>query len=160
MAQVLRTRMDYYPFLEQLIISAGALSLQYRKNLAALDIRRKNDTVRDLVSEADRAVELFIRQRIREQFPKDSGHKIIGEELGAEQPGAEDYCWVIDPIDGTINFLKGFGYYSLSIALQQDGVSLCGAVYAPVSGRLYSAKRGGGQLLPSVVASGAPQLRV
>ncbi|WGK70073.1 inositol monophosphatase family protein [Candidatus Haliotispira prima] len=133
--------MEYRNFLERLIISAGILSLQFRKDLGNLDVSSKNGTVRDLVSEADESIESFIRRQIEQHFPE---HKVIGEELGASRPGPKDFCWVVDPIDGTVNFVKGFVYYSVSIALQQNGQTLCGAVYGPAMGQLYIAERGAG----------------
>ena len=133
--------MELRSFLEPLIITAGEMSLHFRNDLANLGVNEKNGTVRDLVSEADKSIEHFIRQQIHERFPD---HKIIGEELGAAQPKPGDYCWLVDPIDGTVNFVKGFGYYSISIALQRNGQTLLGAVYGPVLSQLYMAERGSG----------------
>ncbi len=136
--------MEFRIFLEQLIISAGQLSLQFRKDLAGLAVRSKNHTVRDLVSEADENVEHFIRQQIQTQFPQ---HKIIGEEFGEKLDKTqlqEEYCWLIDPIDGTVNFVKGFTYYSVSITLQHNGQTILAAVYGPALAELYMAERGCG----------------
>ena len=160
--------MEYCKFIESLIIAAGQYTLYYRSNLRSLAVQEKNNTVRDLVSEADREVERFIREQIHNYFPQ---HRIVGEELGSSE-GSEDFCWLIDPIDGTANFLKGFPYYSVSIALQKNGENLAGAVYGPAlcdaggalnifgssgdsswGGQLYMAKKGTGASMTQVQAS-------
>ena len=91
------------------------------------------------VTEADRAVELALRKRIAEGRP---GHGVIGEEFGADQPG--DARWILDPIDGTKNYLRGLPVWATLIALERDGTVEVGAVSAPALHRRWWAARGEG----------------
>lgn len=92
------------------------------------------------VSDADRAVELAVRTRIEARRPADS---ILGEEYGETLPGAERR-WVIDPVDGTKNFVRGVPVWATLIALQDDGEVVVGVVSAPALGRRWWAARGRG----------------
>jgi myo-inositol-1(or 4)-monophosphatase len=124
-------------FVEELSIVAGELAMQYRSGLDALAVEHK--TERDLVTEADHAVEALIISRIRERYPT---HAVIGEETG-EHAGS-DCRWIIDPIDGTASFVHGQPYFSISIAVEHDGVLVLGAVNAPALGERFIAERGAG----------------
>lgn len=94
----------------------------------------------DVVTAADTAVEALVRARLAELRP---GDPVVGEERGlAAGDGA--VTWVVDPIDGTVNFLYGLPWYTVSVAATRDGVSLAGAVVEPDTGRVWSAARGGG----------------
>ena len=94
----------------------------------------------DVVTAADTAVEALVRARLAQLRP---GDPVVGEERGlATGDGA--VTWVVDPIDGTVNFLYGLPWYTVSVAATRDGVSLAGAVAEPETGRLWSAARGGG----------------
>ena len=77
-----------------------------------------------LVSTADKAVEKVIIDAIRERYPE---HDIYGEESGRSGVSSE-YCWVIDPIDGTQSFVKNHPYFSISIALKKNGAAIAGCV--------------------------------
>ncbi|MFI0466383.1 inositol monophosphatase family protein [Saccharopolyspora sp. 5N102] len=100
-------------------------------------------TETDVVTAGDRAVERLVRERLAELRP---GESVLGEEEGGE--GALDGLrWVVDPIDGTVNYLYGFPWYSVSLAAQLDGVSVAGAVVEPASGRVWSAAAGHGAFL-------------
>jgi myo-inositol-1(or 4)-monophosphatase len=92
----------------------------------------------DVVTETDRAAERLVRDRLAELRP---GEPVLGEEEGGDSGGA-GLCWVVDPIDGTVNFLYGFPWYAVSVAAQVDGVSVAGAVVEPPSGRVWTAARG------------------
>lgn len=84
-----------------------------------------------------------MRERLAQLRP---GESVLGEEEGGE--GAlEGLRWVVDPIDGTVNYLYGFPWYSVSLAAQLDGRSVAGAVVEPVSGRVWSAAAGHGAFL-------------
>ena len=96
-------------------------------------------SVHDLVTPVDRKVEDFLRQEISARYPD---HAILGEERGVS--GASDSCWVIDPIDGTNSYVHGLPGYTVSIALQREGRSVAGAVYAPVLDLLFAAEEGKG----------------
>ena len=129
-------------FLYQLSEIAGKESLKYFGKLAESDIEGK-ETGKDLVSIADRAIENLIVSEINKRFPD---HDIFGEETGHAGKNSE-YCWVIDPIDGTQSFVKAHPYYSISIALYRNGEGFAGAVNAPALGRLFTAEKGKGAFM-------------
>lgn len=116
------------------------MSLDYRSRLKTLEVSHKSRN--DLVSEADVAIEKFLVEQIRQAYP---GHAIRGEESG-DVAGSE-YCWIIDPIDGTTSFVHGQPYYSVSIAVEKAGAYALAAVNAPAMGELYEAQAGGGARL-------------
>jgi histidinol-phosphatase len=91
------------------------------------------------VTEADQAAERAIRTVIAADFPGDA---ILGEEYGSQDGG--DRRWIIDPIDATVNFVRGVPVWGTLIALEQDGRGACGVVSAPALGRRWWAERGGG----------------
>jgi myo-inositol-1(or 4)-monophosphatase len=124
-------------FLLDLIKRAGDLTLEYRTRLGNIAIDRKSD--KDIVTEADKAVEDFIINVIRARFPD---HAILGEETG--RTDGNEFCWIIDPIDGTSSFVHGQPYYSVSIALQQNGTTILGAVNIPVLKDIFYAEKGKG----------------
>ncbi|HAR67252.1 MAG TPA: inositol monophosphatase [Lentisphaeria bacterium] len=124
-------------FIQQIAQEAGAMALAYRARLHAVAVDYKS--VRDLVTEADREIELYLRKRIADRYP---GHGILGEEFGAKQGDA--YRWVIDPIDGTGSFVHGQPTFSVSIGVQHHGVGVLGAVAAPALGELFLAEQGAG----------------
>jgi myo-inositol-1(or 4)-monophosphatase len=97
-------------------------------------------TPTDVVTASDHAVETLVRRRLGELRPGDA---VVGEEHGGAAGGSE-IDWVVDPIDGTVNFLYGLPWYSVSLAAVRDGVSVAGAVVEPSAGRLWSASLGGG----------------
>jgi myo-inositol-1(or 4)-monophosphatase len=99
----------------------------------------------DVVTAADRATEQLVRRRIAELRP---GEPVLGEEEGGSSPAdLAGVRWVVDPIDGTVNYLYGFPWYAVSLAVQVDGVSVVGAVVEPASGRRWVAARGLGAQL-------------
>ena len=126
-------------FLTELSRLAGEESLHYFGRIGEGDIEGKA-TSKDLVSIADKAIEKRIVEKIVERFPD---HDIFGEETGHRGIKSE-YCWVIDPIDGTQSFVKHHPYYSISIALYKNGQGYAGAVNAPALGKLFTAVSGEG----------------
>ncbi|HVL82716.1 MAG TPA: inositol monophosphatase family protein [Pseudonocardia sp.] len=94
----------------------------------------------DVVTAADTAVETLVRDRLAALRP---GEPVVGEEAGGSA-GTADVAWVVDPIDGTVNYLYGLPWYAVSVAAVQAGRTVAGAVAEPASGRLWSAARGGG----------------
>lgn len=98
----------------------------------------------DFVSEVDRAAENTIIDTLRSAYPD---HAILAEESGASGMGQSDYEWIIDPLDGTTNYLHGYPYYCVSIALAVKGVLTLGVVYDPAHNDLFTAERGGGAFL-------------
>lgn len=108
----------------------------------------------DVVTAADHAAERLVRDRLEQLRP---GETVLGEEGSAEAGAAHDsdrsgggtgrLRWVVDPIDGTVNYLYGFPWYAVSIAAELDGRAVAGAVVEPVSGRVWSAAEGRGAYL-------------
>ncbi len=129
-------------FITSLAQNAGKESLKYFGSISESDIEGKGCS-KDLVSIADKAVENMIISEISRRFPD---HDIFGEETGHAGKKSE-FCWVIDPIDGTQSFVKSHPYYAVSIALYQNGQPLAGAVNAPAMGRLFTARTGQGAFL-------------
>ena len=94
------------------------------------------------VTEADRAVEQVLRKRIGEERP---GHGVVGEEFGADQAGSAR--WILDPIDGTKNYVRGLPVWASLIALERDGRVEVGVVSAPALQRRWWAARGQGSFV-------------
>ena len=99
--------------------------------------------VNNLVTEADHAAEKAILETIREQFPD---HYILSEEAGEMATGS-DIKWIIDPIDGTVNFAHGIPICCVSIAVEQKGQMILAAVYNPLLKEFYFAEKGKGATL-------------
>ena len=119
--------------------NAGSLLLNRPKQL---DISTKTSDI-DVVTQMDRASERFIVEEILKARPDDG---IIGEE-GADRPSKSGYTWVIDPIDGTVNYLYNMAGWSVSIAVKDLQGTVVGVVYSPTIDSLYTAIRGGGAFL-------------
>ncbi|MCX2953335.1 inositol monophosphatase family protein [Lentzea sp. NEAU-D7] len=119
---------------------AGALVQRMRAS-AVVSFDTKS-TSTDVVTAADRASEQLVRTRLSELRP---GEPVLGEEEGGTV--VEGLTWVVDPIDGTVNYLYGIPWYSVSIAAQLDGESVAGAVFEPATGRMWTAARGYGSFL-------------
>jgi myo-inositol-1(or 4)-monophosphatase len=95
----------------------------------------------DVVTASDQALETLIRARLAQLRP---GEPVVGEEQGGADGGTAGIRWVVDPIDGTVNFLYGLPWYAISVAATRDGRSVAGAVVEPDSGRVWTAAAGGG----------------
>jgi len=122
---------------------AGTIITRAAMNLERLTITRKAHS--DFVSEVDRAAEEAIIKILLDAYPD---HSILAEESGKSgQVGKSEYQWIIDPLDGTTNFLHGFPKYCVSIALLYRGVLSQAVIYDPVSDELFTASRGGGAFL-------------
>lgn len=114
-------------------------------NRASLDIdavRVSKKETNDFVTETDKAAEDIIIETLLAAYP---GHGILGEESGNTRGAKDsDYVWVIDPIDGTANFMRGFPYYCVSIALTLRGRIEHAVIFDPTRNDLYTATRGRG----------------
>lgn len=97
-------------------------------------------TPTDLVTDVDRATEAWLLDRLAQWRPGDA---VLGEEGGATE-GSTGVRWLLDPIDGTVNFVLGLPDYGVSVAAEVDGEVVAGAVFQPATGTLYRASRGGG----------------
>ncbi|MFT4171018.1 MAG: inositol monophosphatase family protein [Rhodocyclaceae bacterium] len=116
------------------IINRGTLDLDL------LQVRAKSQN--DFVTEIDAAAEQAIIEVIREAYPE---HAILAEESG--QTGDAEFQWIIDPLDGTTNFIHGFPQYAVSIALAEKGVVQQAVIYDPNRNELFTASRGRGAFL-------------
>lgn len=118
-----------------------------------LQVSRKG--IADFVSSADMNAERILRETLKEARPR---YGFLTEESGAVTGADTSHRWVIDPLDGTTNFLHGIAYFSISLALQEDNEIIAGVVYNPVTNELYYAEKGGGAW--SMTFSGNYRLRV
>ena len=118
---------------------AGALIIAYFEKRIGFEL--KGDY--DLVTEADRASERLVVERILSHFPT---HSIVAEE-GGNHAGASEYCWFVDPLDGTTNFAHGFPMFNVSIGLAQAGSMAAGVIFDPLRGEMFAAERGAGAYL-------------
>ncbi len=102
--------------------------------------------VHDLVTEYDKTAEQCIIDKLKERFP---GHSFLGEETGLSESaeGKEAIRWIIDPLDGTLNFCHAIPYFAVSIAAENSGGLLVGVVYNPVTAEMFTARKGGGTQL-------------
>ncbi|GGY27570.1 inositol monophosphatase family protein [Paludibacterium paludis] len=121
---------------------AGNVILRASNNLDAVRVEKKKHN--DFVSEVDHAAEAAILDVILEAYPK---HAILAEESGAQRLGESEYEWIIDPIDGTTNFIHGHPQFAISIALAHKGQIQQAVVYDPGRNDLFTASRGVGAFL-------------
>jgi myo-inositol-1(or 4)-monophosphatase len=119
---------------------AGKLAADFYRSRNTLSIERKG--IQDVVSKADRASEDLILTELAGEFPDDG---FLGEEGGLRREA--EYTWVVDPIDGTDNFLRGIPFWCVSIALVAARQPLIGVIYNPVADEMFSAVKDGGAFL-------------
>jgi myo-inositol-1(or 4)-monophosphatase len=133
---------------------AGNLIANYLERHIGYELKGESD----LVTEADRASETLIVERISSRFPS---HSILGEE-GTSKTGSSDYKWYVDPLDGTTNFAHGFPVFNVSIGLERAGQMIAGVVYDPTRQELFAAELGSGAWLNNrrIHASAAKSLSV
>ena len=118
---------------------AGVVSRYFRSG--DLEVRRKGEN--DFVTRADRESEAAVISAIRERFPD---HRVLAEEGGGAGLGQGEYEWLIDPLDGTTNFLQGLPVYCVSVACRRGEELLVGVIEDPEGGNLFGAVRGEGAL--------------
>ena len=119
---------------------AGATLIRKMVNLDKLKVDKKGHN--DYVSEADRAAEQAVIDCIHKHYPE---HAILAEESGLQ--GESETLWIIDPLDGTTNYLHGFPVFAVSIGVQVEGRMAHGVVYDPMRQELFTASRGQGAFL-------------
>lgn len=127
---------------------AGELALTYFERLESIEVESKGHL--DLVTEADKAVEEFLTSHLRKEFPDDG---ILGEE-GERTVGKSGRTWVIDPIDGTFNFVRGGDQWTVAIGLIEEGSPVYGVLNAPARSKIYCGGKDigptlNGRILPS-----------
>lgn len=119
---------------------AGEVIARYANRLDAVGVTTKDHN--DFVTEVDRMAEDEILRTIRRAYPD---HAILAEESGASGEG--EVTWIVDPLDGTTNFIHGIPHYAVSIAVREHGRLEHGVVYDPMRQELYTASRGAGAQL-------------
>jgi myo-inositol-1(or 4)-monophosphatase len=130
-----------YAFARELVKEAGRLAVDMHKTASANDIETKGP--RDFATLADKAVEALIVKRLTEHF----GDAVLGEEFGFDREAGAlntNTLWIVDPIDGTYNYMHGNPRWCVSLGLVVDGVATLGFLDAPQSGHFYEARRGTG----------------
>lgn len=120
---------------------AGALGMKFFADIGSLHVEQKG--AQDLVSNADKDVELFVRAAIAEHFPSDG---VVGEEH-ANVGGTSGYTWVIDPIDGTANFLTSIPAWCVILACVHDDQTKVAAIFEPCHDEMFSGSLGGGAFI-------------
>jgi myo-inositol-1(or 4)-monophosphatase len=118
---------------------AGALLSKYFERRVTFELKGEHD----LVTEADRASEQLVIERLSAHFPS---HSIVAEE-GGGHTGSSEYCWYVDPLDGTTNFAHGFPMYNITMALEQSGELIAGVIFDPEHNEMFTAERGSGAYL-------------
>lgn len=117
------------------------------KNLGNKKIKYKGDGFSNPVTNVDLEIEKYLRSEILKRFPH---HTVIGEEYKNDTSKYSDFIWIIDPIDGTSNFVAGLSIYSISIGLFFKGDPIVGVMFSPfenIGGGIYHSRRGGGSFL-------------
>lgn len=145
----LQARLD---FATAIAVKAGEFAHEKFKALDKLSIERKGQ--HDLVSEADRDTEMLIRDAIGKAWPDDG---IVGEEHGRKY-GTSGFDWVIDPIDGTANYVSGIAHWCVVLACTFEGLPVVGVIREPNVDETFTATKGGGAHVngkPLRVAAGA-----
>lgn len=133
---------------------AGALLSQHFNRGIAYDLKGEYD----LVTEADRASEKLVVERLKNHFPT---HSVLGEE-GGLRDNASEYCWYVDPLDGTTNFAHSYPAFNVTLGLERAGELIAGVIFDPVRQEMFAAELGGGAFLNGrrIHVSKAPTLDV
>lgn len=134
------------PALEEIAVAVAretaGLALAVRERVVARDRLGTKSSATDVVTEGDTACEALVRERLATLRP---GDLVLGEEGGTSgEPAPGQVRWVVDPIDGTVNYTHGLPWFSVSLGAEVDGHVVAGAVVEPVSGRVWRAARGHG----------------
>jgi myo-inositol-1(or 4)-monophosphatase len=115
-------------------LSAGEILQRHFSKKIRIDYKGRIDPV----TEADRSSQDLIFKLVRKQFP---GHALLGEE-GPRTVQSQEYCWIIDPLDGTVNFIHGVPIFCVSIGVMHQGKMISGVVHAPLLKETFVAERG------------------
>ena len=130
-----------HPFINiatQAARSASKVILRFMDQLDTIEIKQKS-TIEDIVTQVDTFAEQEIIEHIKKVYPN---HAILAEESGLIE--GSEYCWVIDPLDGSMNYVHGFPHFAISIAVKKGDRIEAGVVYDPIRQELFSAARGEG----------------
>jgi myo-inositol-1(or 4)-monophosphatase len=136
---------DERKYLDLAIKMAKSNGKTFRDNFGhASGIKKKNNDYRNLVTDTDGKIEKSIKTAIFKKFPN---HNCLGEESGWSKKTINNYTWIIDPIDGTTNYIQGLPLCCISIALWDEKGPVLGVVYNPLSESLYYSLRARGAFL-------------
>lgn len=126
--------------------TVGAELLKAHQQRHRLDFQVESKGLAGYVTRLDKLAEELLIQTLSKSYPK---HSFLGEESGFQSGKGNDaeWCWVIDPLDGTANFVHGFPHFCISIAVQHKGATQHGVIYDPIRDELFSASRGRGAML-------------
>src|ERR1700722_11935818 len=131
---------SYLEISEEIAREAGALLHGFFERHIGFELKGEFD----LVTEADRASEKLVIERLQKHFP---AHSIVAEESGGHAGQSAEYCWYVDPLDGTTNFAHGFPMYNVTMALEQSGELIAGVIFDPERNEMFTAERGSGAYL-------------
>ncbi|MEB2845168.1 inositol monophosphatase [Rhizobiales bacterium RZME27] len=137
---------NYSNILDHMVATAreaGALTLEHFKRFRDIEIGVKGPG--DFVSDADKESETLIRERLLSRYP----WGLTGEEFAPVDGADDDHRWLVDPIDGTTNFIYG-QHYTITISLRRGNETMCGLIYNPVSDEMFTAIKGEGAYLNGV----------
>lgn len=121
--------LDYSLFMLSLVQQSNKIAMKYFND----DIKAEYKADNSPVTIADKKIEAFLREKILETFPH---HSLLGEEFG-HQSSESEYCWVIDPIDGTKNFTAGISSFATLISLCQNDEPILGCISAPAMNKIW-----------------------
>lgn len=130
---------DFLKLAMDLARAAGAVQMEHLHEVHKIEFKDK----KNLVTEVDKQCERLIVDGVRAQF---SDHDVLGEE-GEGERKESDYCWIIDPLDGTTNYTHQFPFFDVSIGLSNKGEIICGVIYDPSRDELFAAEKGKGARL-------------
>lgn len=130
---------SYVETAQEIAREAGGILSRFLSERIGFELKGEHD----LVTEADRASEKFVVERLRGHF---RDHDIVAEEGSGHVSGAE-YRWYVDPLDGTTNFAHGFPVFNVTLALEHRNQIIAGVIYDPTRDEMFSAERGGGAFL-------------
>jgi fructose-1,6-bisphosphatase/inositol monophosphatase family enzyme len=125
------------PQIETLLHQAGQTALDYQNQLRHIQLKSPTD----IVTEADFACDKIIRDGLSRLFPE---HHIRTEESGWSGDADSEYLWILDPIDGTVNYSRSIPFWGISLALLHQGTNLAGWIWLPALNEMYFAARGQG----------------
>ena len=131
---------SYLEISEEIAREAGSLLHGFFERHIGFELKGELD----LVTEADRTSEKLVIERLRKHFPT---HSIVAEESGGHAGASAEYCWYVDPLDGTTNFAHGFPMYNVTLALEKAGEIVAGVIFDPERDEMFTCERGAGSRL-------------
>ncbi|MGC8602330.1 MAG: inositol monophosphatase family protein [Desulfomonilaceae bacterium] len=134
-------------FMKDLASDAGAIVASYFQGCFKIESKGDAPNGIDIVTDADKASESFIMDQVQKAFPS---HDILTEETQTENTGSR-FLWIIDPLDGTVNFAHSYPHFGVSIGFMEDNIIKAGVVFDPIRQEMFWASEGNGAFL-----NGAP----